>query len=268
MQKYYGNYIGENIEAVILRKYTLLFINDKTKGVVESYLADTDGFVCRAACISPSNAWIEKGQHEKVCFFRNIGGESLSSGGEIAKLDGVKLFNISADGDKSTFNLFDGRVFFALRQERYSNGNLSPNPVKAHSGNISRCLQEWHLGVQEQTDGKTLYGLEFNSLKHMYIFYISNDFIYCRAARYTACDKGIVFSQNFRQNFHALEGQSFAVTDNQIALSYIDYDEDLFKSDECVFSQYDIYWSVSKVEDDVIYLNGCGGEAYFWRRPE
>jgi hypothetical protein len=111
-------------------------------------------------------------------------------------------------------------------------------------------------------------GVEFNTPKHMYIFCIANNFIYCRAARYATCNKGVVFTQNFRQNFHDFEGQSFAFKDNLIALNDIAISEDVFNPNQCIFSNYDIYWSVSKIETDCIYLNGCGGETYRWLRPD
>lgn len=37
----------------------------------------------------------------------------------------------------------------------------------------------------------------------MYIFELTPDSIYCRAARFVATDRGVVFNQNFRQGFEA-----------------------------------------------------------------
>lgn len=46
----------------------------------------------------------------------------------------------------------------------------------------------------------------------MYIFELTPDSIYCRAARFVATDRGVVFNQNFRQGFEA-----YMIKDNREA---------------------------------------------------
>ena len=55
----YGNYIGKDIEVVILKKYTLVYIFDKSKNTIESCLLHTGG-LSEAASISDANAEIDE----------------------------------------------------------------------------------------------------------------------------------------------------------------------------------------------------------------
>jgi hypothetical protein len=266
MENLYGNYIGEDIEVVILKKYTLVYINDKRKNDMESYLLYTENFLCKAACISKANTWIEKEQAVKISFFRNIEGNAYTNNQELAKIHDMTLFKVDYRGDCFVFTLYDGRVFLTERQESYNEGVLIPGNQEANKDNIALCLKEWTLGLRERYADNAVVGIEFNSPKHMYIFFITDGFIYARAARYGTCRQGVVFTQNFRQNFHDLTGQSYALRDNTEALEDVKINPDLFAPDACVYDRNNIYWSVSKVEPDAIYLNGCD-ETYIWTRP-
>lgn len=267
MQNQYGNYIGDDIEVVILKKYSLIYIFDKNKNTIESYLLSTDNFLCKAACITEANVRIDKEQSEKISFFRNIEGNAFTNNDKTKVLNNITLINIIQKNDQYVFTMFDGRTFSTVKQETYENSEVIPNSLDATEDNVAICLRKWHLGLHEHRINNTFVGLEFNTPKHMYIFHIADNFIYCRAARYATCNKGFVFTQNFRQNFHEYVGQSFALKNNKVALKNVNIAEDIFNPSQCVFSKYDIYWSVSKVENAAIYLNGCGGKIYIWKKP-
>lgn len=268
MTNLFGNYIGDDIEVVILKKYSLVYLYDKNKNTIESYLLYTDGFSCKAACITEANTWIDNGQSEKILFFRDISGNAFSNSNKMNELHNISLVSVEQRDDSYIFTMYDGRAYSSVRHENYTDGDVLPNITSATDENIASCLQTWHLGLRERQINDMVVGVEINTLKHMYIFDITDNFIYCRAARYATCNKGIVFSQNFRQNFHDFVGQSFAMKNNKKALEDVTVDKELFNPIQCVFSQNDIYWSVLKVEEDVIYLNGCGGETYIWRKPQ
>lgn len=263
----YGNYIGKDIEVVILNKYSLVYIFDKLKNTIESYLLHTDGFICKAACISDANTRIDKEGNGRITFFRDIEGNSFFNTDNVKILNSISLMSMHKESDSYIFTMFDARTFSGTLQEKYENGELLPSNMKANTENTGNCLKEWHQGLHEIRLQDTVVGVEFNTPKHMYIFYVADNYIYCRAARYSTCNKGVVFTQNFRQNFRDFEGQSFAFEDNLIALNDVVISEDKFNPNQCIFSNYDIYWSVSKIENDCIYLNGCGGETYRVLRP-
>lgn len=263
----YGNYIGKDIEVLILKKYTLVYIFDKSKNTIESCLLHTEGFVCKAASISDANAEIDEKSSGRVEFFRDIEGNSFFSTDDIKTLNGIPFMSVHKENDLFVFTLLDGRVFSGTIQERYENGELIPSGMEATSENVGDCLREWHLGLTENWLRDTITGVVFNSPKHMCIFNIYDNEIYCRAARYATCSKGVVFNQNFRQFFHDNKGHSFACQDNMVSLDDLHVAEEMFDPNECVLSNYNFYWSVSKVESDCITLNGCGGETYRWLRP-
>jgi hypothetical protein len=228
MNTYYGNYIGKDIEVVILKKYTLVYIFDKAKNTIESYLLHTDGFICKAACISDANTSIDEKGSGRVEFFRDIKGNSFFSSDDIKKLNGIPFMSTHKENGLFAFALFDGREFSGTMQERYENGELIPSGMEATSENVGDCLREWHLGLTEDSLQDTVTGVVFNSPKHMYIFRIYDNEIYCRAARYAVCNKGVVFNQNFRQRFWDYVGHSYACQDNMVSLNDLDISEDNF----------------------------------------
>jgi hypothetical protein len=97
----------------------------------------------------------------------------------------------------------------------------------------------------------------------MYIFEMTKESVYCRAARYVTCDKGMVFDQNFRQG-----GEAYMIDDNRTAMEELDYDEQLFSSEACVWNGKSVYWSIASMTDTEIELHGCQGDIYREKMPD
>jgi hypothetical protein len=132
----YGNYIGKDIEIVILNKYSLVYIFDKFKNTIESYLLHTDGFICKAACISDANTRIDKEGNGRITFFRDIEGNSFSNTDNVKILNSISLMSMHKENDSFIFTLFDGRTFSGTMQEKYENGELMPSNMKAITVNV------------------------------------------------------------------------------------------------------------------------------------
>jgi len=73
---------------------------------------------------------------------------------------------------------------------------LIPSRMEATSDNVGDCLREWHLGPTK------------NRLRD------------------TAT--GVMFNQNFRQNFQDYIGHSFAYQDNRVSLNDLNASKDIF----------------------------------------
>lgn len=140
---------------------------------------------------------------------------------------------------------------------------------KLSDSTIRDCLIDWTLSSKVTKDDKgNNVGLEINTKEHMYIFAIFNlDKIYCRAARYATSDKGVVFDQNIRMSLIGGVWGVFCAKDNMVAAEKKTVDENLFNLEACAFTKSGIYWSMKSAADDIIELNGCGGEIYRWERP-
>jgi hypothetical protein len=276
MKNLYGSYLGEFIEAVITKKYTLVFRNNAAKNILESYFLYTDGFKCAGICFSETDmatGWglmIEKNQPEKIRYAYGFNESNIyASDDELRNLLGRSNFiSINELNGIYEIAMHDGSTYTAEKHESYENGEIIPNVTEVNADNIGECLKDWFLGINERHTNDGLIGVEINTPKHMYMFQLTHDFIYCRAATYATCNKGFFFLQNFRQNFHSKAGQSMMKKDNREALkNAADFmDEELFDPEKCV-NAYGIYWSVHSFEKDKIILHGCGGEEYYWVKP-
>ena len=101
------------------------------------------------------------------------------------------------------------------------------------------------------------------SYTHLDVYKRQPDSIYCRAARFAATDRGVVFNQNFRQGFEA-----YMIKDNREAAMPLPVDESLFSAEACVWNNRSVYWSVFDYNEDEIVLHGCQGDLYHWKKPE
>jgi hypothetical protein len=276
----YGNYINSEIEIVITKKYSLVYRHNIKNNSIDSYLLYTDGFRCIGICRTEQIPTMDCGFKE----FKYLGGQpeiiryalgidenyTFASDDEMMAYLGTELFTVICVGEEYTFTFNDGETYILNQHECFEDGEIKSLDITANADNLGLCLQQWHLGVWEFktaiNGNDCTVCITINTLKHMYVFQITNDFIYCRAARYATCNKGVVFDQNFRQNFHKLQGQTAIYSDNSIAACELTYNESLFNPDACVFGGVSIYWSVKDFESDKIYLNGCDS-TYIWSKP-
>ena len=161
----------------------------------------------------------------------------------------------------------DGASYPVELDESFTDETLRPAPPSVCDQNIGECLTLWNMGVQEEymeIDGtSTFIGVTINTRRHMYIFELTPGSIYCRAARFVATNRGVVFHQNFRQGFEA-----YMLADNAQARLPLEYDEALFDRDACSWHDRSVYWSLDSYNDTEIFLHGCQGERYCWNKPE
>ncbi|WP_321017582.1 hypothetical protein, partial [Eisenbergiella porci] len=161
----------------------------------------------------------------------------------------------------------DGTVYPAVLEEKFTDESLRPALPELCDGNIGECLRLWNMGIREEFFDyrgiPTFMGVTINTEKHMYIFELTPDSIYCRAARFVATDRGVVFNQNFRQGFEA-----YMIKDNREAAMPLPVDESLFSAEACVWNSRSVYWSVFDYKEEEIVLHGCQGDVYHWKKPE
>jgi hypothetical protein len=139
----------------------------------------------------------------------------------------------------------------------------------ADSSTIGKCLQYWQLGTVEYDINPDNLHIEIGTNKHIYIYYISPDILYCRGARIRHNNNGSVFAQNIRLMINANTEEKTAemeIDNFKISTTNVSIDNSLFKPDMCVYDKYGIYWSFISCTSDAITLNGCG-EIYTYVRP-
>lgn len=171
--------------------------------------------------------------------------------------------------DGFQFHFSDSSVYPAVRDEFFNMEDIHPIPPTITENNIGECLKCWNMGCNEEiisiNSKNTFIGVTINTEKHMYIFEILPTSIYCRAARYRTCNKGVIFNQNFRQSSYP---ETYMIEDNYGVLVPLLVDENLFNSNTCAWNSRSVYWSVSSFTEDQIVLNGCQGDIYKWNKPD
>lgn len=223
---------------------------------------------CIGACrTEPATTPDEKTKPVNWLYAFNNGIDILKNSETVVSLLNTEVFTYNTKDNKTfMFNFYDGQVYNAICHETFTTEELCPERVSLSEASIGICLQNWNIGCSDSLfniDGKeTFIGVTINTRKHMYIFEMTPTSIYCRAARYYTCNKGVVFNQNFRQGVEA-----YMVKDNSIAMKDLVIDESLFNPNACAWNDNSVYWSVSSVDDNVIALHGCQGDTYKWTKP-
>lgn len=274
MIKFKGVLIGKDIEVVLTDRYEIAFRRSLTGEYLESVLIKIDFQsekvirkcigVCRT---QPSTTLNEKTKPVNWLYAFNTGIDNLQNNETMVSLLNAEVFTYDTKDNKTfMFKFYDGQVYTAICHETFTTEELHPECVSPSEASIGICLQNWNIGCRDllfTIDGKeTFIGVTINTRKHMYIFEMTPKSIYCRAARYYTCNKGVVFNQNFRQGVEA-----YMLKDNSMVMEDLVIDESLFNSNACVWKDNSVYWSVSSVDDNVITLNGCQGDTYKWKRP-
>jgi hypothetical protein len=138
----------------------------------------------------------------------------------------------------------------------------------ASSQNVGDCIRQWQLGSRFYVnEKKDFIKLTITTNMHSYIFSVSPETTYCRAARIKSNNSGTLFAQNIRL-WHDKSDHNFDMYENNDSVSSaeLNIDNSLFQQDACTFDKGGIYWSLVNFNKKKIKLNGCGGQIYYYRR--
>lgn len=134
---------------------------------------------------------------------------------------------------------------------------------------VGASLQQWRLGAGYGVNDEMIY-CEIGTNRHMFVYMVSPNMVYIRAAATRNCNDGTLFFQNIRMMKNATSGEFTMqiVPDNyRVTRNDLEIDHSKFQPGKCTFSpDGGIYWSFISSEPDLILLNGCG-ETYKVKRP-
>jgi hypothetical protein len=253
LSPYYGVWANADCELVQTEKYTLLFERNNDKISVMLRQNEKSGDTIYSKFFSGFIFDSKTKEYEKIS---SKPAKDLIPIGDYMKLKGGRL-EISQTSHPTQLQLVEKIEVCPAYEMPF-----------ADSLTIGTCLQYWQLGVFEHNlDPEQLY-IEIGTNKHVYIYAILPNILYCRAARIKHNNNGSVFAQNIRLiiNGNTEEKTAEMEVDNlKISATDIDIDDLLFKPDVCVFDKYGIYWSFISCDSDRIKLNGCG-EVYTFTR--
>lgn len=132
----------------------------------------------------------------------------------------------------------------------------------ATPSNIADCLQQWQLGTKIMLDGDFCQVM-IDTNNNSFMYMVSPQMSYIRAASLRHTNKGSVFLQNIRmmKNMNTGEYTHYSAPDNYALLKNLpEIDASKFNPNTCTFAEEGIYWSFVSSEPKLITLNGCGEE--------
>lgn len=140
---------------------------------------------------------------------------------------------------------------------------VNPYPqFEANASNIASCLQQWQLGTRLMLD-ENFCQVMIDTNNNSFMYMVSPQMIYIRAASLRHTNKGSVFLQNIRmmRNMNTGEYTHYSADDNYAILKNLPaIDVSKFNPNACTFAEEGIYWSFISSEPQRIILNGCGEE--------
>ena len=246
----YGVFIGNDIEIVITEKYAITFRRVRSQNALESCLLEkednTSRFSCVGICRSLPATEITYPRPQKWEYaFKGVK-KKYDNNKTLAEWIGNASTTIQQHADKIDLKFPDGDTYFASKTEKFCMDDIRPLPPSINDNNIGECLKCWQMGCYEEIieiSGKDSFiGVSINTKEHMYIFHLLPNDFYCRAARYSTCNSGVVFNQNFRQR-NGDFSETYMVVDNNISGDLLRIDNNSFGlcqtiNDDALMSKY------------------------------
>lgn len=159
-----------------------------------------------------------------------------------------------------TYTTYNGSVFHLQIAEELKVNETCKTRGENPEMRLADKMRLWNCGEGlEYFDGAV--SAIINTEKYSAIFNVnaSNHSIYCRFGMHGYCDKGYAMLSTICIR----HGECRMIPDNREALKGFVPEEKYFADNSCAFPpDGSWYWSVRNVDDDTIYLNGCGGEIY------
>jgi len=240
----YGIYISKDIEIVITEKYILAFRRVNTQNALESCLLEKeDDGSCYSyvgICRSLPATTIAYPIPRKWEYAFKGARKKYSNATSLAEWIVRTHLTLQQHEDGITLIFPDGDSYSACKTEIFSMGDLNLPPPYVSDTTLGECLKCWHMGCHEEvvetSDNDCCTSVSINTARHMYIFHmLPNDF-YCRAARYSTNNSGVVFNQNFRQRNSDMS-ETYMVDDNTISGDPLPIDSNNFGA--CQIINYD-----------------------------
>lgn len=163
------------------------------------------------------------------------------------------------DSNKLIYTTFDGIVYhLQIADELSEDVHLIDSELS-----LADKMRIWNCGMSYATSYLDNYYVEaeMNTEKYSATYNInpSDNFIYCRFGMHGYCNKGYAMLSTIciRHN------ECRMIPDNTEALKGFTPDEKYFVDNSCAFPpDGSWYWSVENIDDNTVYLNGCGGGIY------
>ena len=164
-------------------------------------------------------------------------------------------------GEKMIYRTFDGKEFELELAEGFDPATYFTRKQPAIGEcSIAEAMAKWNVYEQNWFKESDV-GFGIHTEQHSIYFHVdaNSGTIYCRVGKNGYCEKGwaMLSTTCVRAN------ECRMISDNRDAKKPYHPDENCFVENGCAFPRDGgWYWSLKKVTEDVIYLNGCGDVTY------
>ena len=251
-----GIWHGENASAAITEDFSIVFLRlepELIAAVLNHSEHGTTGTVYGIGKNHDAHAIyrIVNPSSGKICC-NDENEEGLKAhGNDKAELDG--------ESGRLIYTAYNGNRFELTLAEKLDSGYFVKDKNDA-SLSTAEKMAKWNI-LSCFEYGDDFYSVHIDTLKYSAFFGFNekDNFLYCRIGQNAYCEKGwaMLSTTCIRMN------ESRMLKDNLLALKDYIPDESCFVKDGCSFpDDGGWYWSLKEVTNDVIYLNGCGGDTY------
>ena len=163
------------------------------------------------------------------------------------------------------YSLYDGRQFDLVLADPIDTADFAPANQDDASLSVAEKMALWNQGVFfEHQEQSVVAGID--TKRYSVLFSLTpgpERGAYCRVGQNGYCDKGLAM----RSTVCLRPNEARMLADNLSSIGDYHPVQECFVDGGCAFPpDGGWYWSVKEVRDDVIYLNGCGGQTYEIRK--
>ena len=258
VENLHGIWIGENATVAIIDEYRVSFLRTKKDliiSVLQHCIHGVVGVVYGFGVNNNAYSFISTiNPTSRVAFTNSIEAKDYIQKHSHDKVD----YDVSTK--KIVYTMYNCTQFDLTLAEKITMSDFERVNEIDGTLSIAERMALWQVGkCFEYSDG--YFNVRIDTQKYSILFSLSygDDWVYCRVGQNGFCEKGRAMLSTIciRQN------ETRMIENNLLSANDYKPVEDCFIVDGCSFPpDGGWYWSVKQVTDNVIYLNGCGGQTY------
>ena len=261
-----GIWIGENSVAAIIEEMTISFLRLE-KDLIVSILHHSEMGVLGVAY---GHGTAKSHDHTAAIIYDSEKNfvKNNDEATDFIKLHSSDKVSYDEQSQKLIYTTYDNKRFENILAEKIEASDFERKNEIDNSLSIAEKMAQWGKNVYLQVSPKCVragidtrkysvfYTIDFNGNQYDAKY---NEFIYCRVGQNGYCEKGRAMLPTVQIRHH----HTSMLEDNLSSVKDYKPDENCFVEGSCAFpADGGWYWSLKEVSDDVIYLQGCGGDIY------
>ena len=256
-----GIWIGENSVIAIAGEIRIVFLRFKKDLIASILYNDKIGVV--SVTYGHGEGW--DNHNHTATIIKNGQGEIVKNNDKAANfihLHSADVLLYDEGRNKITYTTHDKLTFEHTLAEEIEIDKINSKSAGNISLSIVEKMAHWSMGAYFETDAQVVRaGIDTVKYSVFYTVDLSGaeEFIYCRVGQNGYCEKGKAMLPTIEIRHHLTR----MIEDNLLSIQDYKPNEDWFIVDGCSFpADGGWYWSIKKITDEVIFLQGCSGDVY------